>query len=219
MAAAVCVVASRGSERESGERFNEFPGRQERASTWKWYLTGAPGHVSGETGRMRLTVGQIYSVSVGHSHLQGEKKDPKQQYLNINLNHTWTSQVLASSGENSVFMSCNIFIICMHFFILFIYILSVVLVTTVLTQQYHFSIMSHYGRNFIIIIKIYKTLEVGGFKSLFKLVMIWCENNLFMWHYRRKLVTKIIVILLFMLTGLTVMTEGAEEPVWGRFTD
>lgn len=67
MAAAVCVVASRGSERESGERFNEFPGRQKRASTWKWYLMGAPGHVSGETRRMRLTVGQIYSVSVGHS--------------------------------------------------------------------------------------------------------------------------------------------------------
>lgn len=58
MAAAVCVVASRGSGGEERE-IQQFPGRQKRSSVRTWCLMGAPGQVSGEARRTSPRVGQI----------------------------------------------------------------------------------------------------------------------------------------------------------------
>lgn len=69
MAAAVCVVALRGSRGESRGIFIEFPGRKKRSNVWKWCLTGAPGQTGEETRRMSAIGGQIYSFSVRHSEL------------------------------------------------------------------------------------------------------------------------------------------------------
>lgn len=77
MAAAVCVVALRGSGRESGESFNELPGRKKRSDVWKWCLMGDPGRVRDETRGTSPTGSRIHSFSVRRAHFQGEKKKAK----------------------------------------------------------------------------------------------------------------------------------------------
>lgn len=72
MAAAVCVVASRGSGGESRGTFNEFRGRKNRSNVWKWCLMGAKGQTGEETRRTSPTGGLIYSFSVRPSQFQGE---------------------------------------------------------------------------------------------------------------------------------------------------
>lgn len=82
MAAVVCVVALRGSGGESGESFSEFPGRKQRSTVWMWWLMGALGQGSEETGRTSPTGAQIHSFSLGQAQFQGEKKNAKLSVIN-----------------------------------------------------------------------------------------------------------------------------------------